>query len=98
MHFQYSFPNFEAKLQMHCSLKLAIRKSWIALNMQNNKHPLRSNAEGYGGTTCWTDSEYSDTTAPSGSLYYLPFLVLVVTLGTFGYVCVHNKGLCINVD
>jgi hypothetical protein len=32
----------------------------------NNKHSLRSNTKGYGGKTHWTDSQNSDTTAPSG--------------------------------
>jgi hypothetical protein len=36
---------------MHYSLKSAIRKSQIALNMHNNKHPLRSNAKGYSSKT-----------------------------------------------
>jgi hypothetical protein len=38
----------------------------------NNKHSLRSNAKGYGGKTHYSDSQNSDTTAPSGrELYHL---------------------------
>jgi hypothetical protein len=43
----------------------AIRKSWIAFNMNKNKHPPRSNVEGCGCTTHWTDSEGSDIMVPS---------------------------------
>jgi hypothetical protein len=42
---------FSPSLKTHWSFKSAIRKSWIALNRCNNKHPLRSNIEGYGGQT-----------------------------------------------
>jgi len=35
---------------------------------------LRSNAKGYGGKPQWTDSQNSDTIAPSGrELYHLQF-------------------------
>ena len=50
-------------MQLHCS---AIRKSLISFNMNKNKHPPKSNAEGYGCKTHWTDSEGSDTIVPSG--------------------------------
>jgi hypothetical protein len=43
-------------------------------NNNNNKHSLRSNTKGYGGKTHYTDSQNSDTTAPSGNeLYHLQF-------------------------
>jgi len=38
----------------------------------NNKYSLRSNTKGYGGKTHYTDSQNSDTTAPScRELYHL---------------------------
>ena len=48
------------------SFKLAIRKSWIRLNMHGHKHPLRENAWGYWCESYQTDSDGSHTTAPSG--------------------------------
>jgi hypothetical protein len=36
----------------------------------NNKYPLRSNTKGYGGKTHCTDSQSSNTTAPSGAELY----------------------------
>jgi hypothetical protein len=37
-----------------------------------NKHSLRGNTKGYGGKIHYTDSQNSDTTAPSGKeLYHL---------------------------
>jgi hypothetical protein len=36
-------------MEMRCSFKSAIGKSWIAFNTHNNKHPLRSNTKDYGG-------------------------------------------------
>jgi len=41
----------------------------------NNKHSLRSNKKGYGGKAHYTDSQNSDTTAPSGR-GLLSFVVL----------------------
>jgi hypothetical protein len=38
-------------LQVPCSFKVAIRKSWIVVNLQNSKYLLRSNAEGFGCRT-----------------------------------------------
>jgi hypothetical protein len=57
----------------------------------NNEHSLRSNTKGYGGKTHQTDSQNSDTTAPSGrELYYLQFSL------HFGYTLVtKNKFFCI---
>jgi hypothetical protein len=52
----------------------------------NNKHSLRSNTKGYGGKTHYTDSQNSDTTAPSGrELYYLQFSLQAASPETFGY-------------
>jgi uncharacterized protein YhjY with autotransporter beta-barrel domain len=43
-------------------------------NNNNNKHSLRSKTKGYGDKTHETDSQNSDTTAPSGwELYHLQF-------------------------
>jgi hypothetical protein len=42
----------------------------------NNKHSLRSNTKGYGSKSHSTDSQNSNTTAPSGrDLYHLQFSV-----------------------
>jgi hypothetical protein len=38
--------------------------------INNNKHSLRNNTNGYGGKTHYTDSQSSDTTAPSGRELY----------------------------
>jgi hypothetical protein len=55
----------------------------------NNKHSLRSNTKGYGGKTHYTDSQNSDTTAPSGrELYYLQFSLQAASPETFGYTLV----------
>jgi hypothetical protein len=52
----------------------------------NHKRPFRSNAKGYGSRTRYTDSEDSNTMASSdGKLYYLLFLVLATSPGTFWY-------------
>jgi hypothetical protein len=60
--------------------------------MHKNKHPLKSNAEGYGGKTHQPDSEDSDTTASSGrKLYYYSFSVPVASPGTFGYTYAHRR-------
>jgi hypothetical protein len=48
-------------MQLHFS---AIRKSWIAFNVNKNKHPPKSDTEGYGCKTHWTESEGSDTIVP----------------------------------
>jgi len=51
-----------------------------------NKHSLRSNTKGYGGKTQWTDSQNSDTIAPSGKgLYHLQFSLQEARPETFGY-------------
>jgi hypothetical protein len=52
----------------------------------NNKHSLRSSTKGYGGKTQWTDSQNSDTIAPSGKgLYHLQFSLQEARPETFGY-------------
>jgi hypothetical protein len=52
----------------------------------NTKHSLRSNTKSYGGKTHETDSQNSDTTAPSGrELYHLQFSLQAASLETFGY-------------
>jgi hypothetical protein len=46
---------------------------------------LRSNKKGCGGKTHYTDSQNSDTTAPSGrELYCLQFSLHAASLETFG--------------
>jgi hypothetical protein len=65
---------------------------WVDNEMYNNKHSLRSNTKGYGGKTHWTDSQDSDTTAPSGrELYHLQFLLQAASLETFGYTQVKSS-------
>jgi hypothetical protein len=54
--------------------------------MNNNKHSLRSNTNGYGDKTHYNDSQNSDTPAPSGTgLYYLQFSLQEASPETFGY-------------
>jgi hypothetical protein len=56
-----------------------------------NRHSLRSNTKGYGGKTHYTDSQTSDTTAPSGrELYRLKFLLQAASSETFGYTLVQK--------
>jgi hypothetical protein len=55
-------------------------------NTNESKHSLTSNAKGYGGKTHWTDSQNSDTIAPSGrELYHLQFSLQAASPETFGY-------------
>jgi hypothetical protein len=49
-------------------------------------YSLRSNTKGYGDKTHYTDSQNSDTTAPSSrELYHLQFSLQAVSPETFGY-------------
>jgi hypothetical protein len=48
--------------QVYCSFKSAVRKCEIAHNIQDNQHPLRSNTEGCGCKTHYTDSKGSSAT------------------------------------
>jgi hypothetical protein len=57
--------------------------------INNNKHSLRSNTKDYGGKTYHTESQNSDTTAPSGrELYHLQFSLQAASPETFGYTLV----------
>jgi hypothetical protein len=59
------------------------------INNNNYKHLLRSNTQGYGGKTHYTDSQNTDTTARSGrELYHLQFLLQAASPETFGYTLV----------
>jgi hypothetical protein len=59
----------------------------------NNRHSLRSNTKGYGDKTRWTDSQNSDTTAPSSrELYHLQFSRQAASPETFGYTRVPVTG------
>jgi hypothetical protein len=50
------------------------------------KHSLRSNKKHYGGKTHYTDSQNSDTTAPSArELYHMQFSLQEASPETFGY-------------
>jgi hypothetical protein len=77
--------------QIRTAVRGCIEKSpdWVEneiIHAYNNKHSLRSNAKGYGGKTHYTDSQNSDTTAPSGrELYHLQFSFQAVSPETFGY-------------
>jgi hypothetical protein len=52
----------------------------------NSKHSFRSNIKGYGVKTHWTDSQNSDTTAPSGrELYHLQFSLQAASPEIFGH-------------
>jgi hypothetical protein len=57
---------------------------------------LRSNTKGYGGKTHQTDSQNSNTTAPSGTeLYHLQFSLQAASPETFGYThtfCIYTCG------
>jgi len=54
---------------------------------------LRSNTNGHGGKTYYTDSQNSDTTAPSGSeLHHLQFSLQATSPETFGYTLVVSNG------
>jgi hypothetical protein len=58
-------------------------------NDKNNKHSLRSNTKVYGGKTHYTDSQNSETTAPSGrELYHFQFYLQAASPEVFGYTLV----------
>jgi hypothetical protein len=57
----------------------------------NNKNSLRTNTKCYGGEIHYTDSQNSDTTAPSGrELYHLQFSLQEAIPLTFGYTLVYS--------
>jgi hypothetical protein len=65
---------------------------WVynEIHAYNNKHSLRSSTEGYGGKIHLTDSQNSDTTAPSGrELYHLQFSLQAASQETFGYTLIY---------
>jgi hypothetical protein len=56
------------------------------IHAHNNKHSLRSNTKGYGGKSRYTDSQNSDTAAPSGrEQYHLLFSLQAASPESFGY-------------
>jgi hypothetical protein len=58
-------------------------------NNNNNKNLLRGSTKGYGGKSHYTDSQNSDTSAPSGrELYHLQLLLQAVSPETFWYTLV----------
>jgi hypothetical protein len=60
------------------------------IDNNNNKDSLRSNTKGYGGKTHLTESQNSDTTAPSGrELCHVQFSLQAASPETFGYTLVH---------
>jgi hypothetical protein len=65
---------------------------WVdnEINNNNNKHSLRSNTKGYGGKTHYTNSQNSNTTAPSGrELYHLQFSLQAAGQENFEYTLVY---------
>jgi hypothetical protein len=69
--------------------------SYKHLKSHKNKHPLRSNAEGYDYNTLWIDPEDSAAVACiSRKLYYFPYLVLAVSSVTSGYVFAQYISAC----
>jgi hypothetical protein len=83
-----------ASLLLHiCLIWGCIQKfpDWVddEIYAYKNKHSLRCNTKGYGGSTYYTDSQNSDTTAPSGKeLYHLQLSLQAVSTETFGYTLV----------
>jgi hypothetical protein len=66
---------------------------WVDNEINNNKYSLRNNTKGYGSKTHWTDSQNSNTTAPSGrELYHLQFLLQVASSETLLF---HTKTMYI---
>jgi hypothetical protein len=62
---------------------------WVD-NEINNKHSLRSKTKSYSGKTHYTDSQNSDTTAPSGRELYQEFSLQAASPETFGYTLVSS--------
>jgi hypothetical protein len=56
------------------------------INKNNDKHSLRSNTKVYGGKTHQSDSQNSDTTAPSGKEFQ--FSLQEASPETFGHTLV----------
>jgi hypothetical protein len=79
-----------------CSARLGrpVRKLLDTLVFLKYKHSLRSNTKAYGGKTHYTDSQNSETTAPSGrELYHLQLSLQAASPETFGYTLVFMKTL-----
>jgi hypothetical protein len=56
------------------------------IHAYKNKHSLRGNTKDYGVKTHYTDSQNSDTIAPSGrELYQFQFSLQETSSETFGY-------------
>jgi len=59
--------------------------------MHNTEHSQRKNAEDYGCSTQYNDSQDDNITVRSGSMRYnLPFLFLAVSFETSEYTFVYN--------
>jgi hypothetical protein len=94
------YTSMSRKMPRRC-LRGCIQKfqDWVDNEIQayNNKHSLRSNTKGYGGKTHYTDSQNSDTTAPSGrELYHMQFSLQAASLEAFGYSLVDIEKVAIN--
>jgi hypothetical protein len=79
---------FEAKIAQYIQWYIQKFPDWIDKEMYAYLwyYSLRSNTKGYGGKTHWTDSQNSDTTAPSGrDLFHLQFMRQAASPETFGY-------------
>jgi hypothetical protein len=73
-------------------IRECIQKCPDEMYAYNNKHLLRSNTKGHDSKNQYTDSQNSDTTAPSGrGLYHLQFSLQAASPETFGYIFVVSR-------
>jgi hypothetical protein len=83
---------YSALLLLMKNIRRCIQKfpDWVDNEINNkSKNLLRSNTKGYGNKTHFTDSQNSDTTAPSGrELNLLQFSLQAASPETFGYTLV----------
>jgi hypothetical protein len=86
----FLFLNKLWKLSSHLRGCIQTFPDWVDNEINNNnKYSLRNNTKSYGGKTHWTDSQNSDTTAPSGrELYHLEFSLQAASPETFVYTLV----------
>jgi hypothetical protein len=88
-------------MELHCEYNRGVNSNCPTIRRCTQKFPdwvdeemyaylwyysLRRNTKGYGGKIHYTDSQNSDTSAPSGrELCYLPFSLQAASPETFGY-------------
>ena len=89
LRFQSIFSHIRGKTEHKC-IAHRIECSKISdstYHTQQKTPPVRSKVGSYGCKIYYTNSEDTDTKAPSGrKLYYLPFCILVTSLGNFKYI------------